>query len=175
VAVELGAGAVDHVRALPRPRLPGVRWSAETTWHVTLRFLGDLPTADPVVAALDAAALGPAVEGRLGPRTRRLNPDVLVVPAAGVDDLAGRVRAATAELGDPLGRKPFDGHLTLARRRRRGAPLPTGEAIDVSFPVEEVLLFSSTLGRSGPTHEVVHRWSLPRQTPPAEPGVRSDR
>ena len=175
VAVELGGRAVEHVRALPRRSIPGVRWSAERTWHVTLRFLGELPSTEPVEEALDAADLGLAVEARLGPRTRRLNPNVLVVPVTGVDDLAARVRVATADLGLPLGEKGFDAHLTIARRRRRGARLPAGEPIDAAFPVDEVVLFSSTLSRGGPTHEVVRRWPLRRETPASSAGVPSER
>ena len=175
VAVELDGGAIERVRALPRPSVPGVRWTAEPTWHVTLRFLGELPSVDPVEAALDAIDLGPTLQARLGPRTRRLNPNVLVVPVAGVDDLGARVRAATAELGEPLGPKPFDAHLTIARRRRRGARMPTGEPIDARFAVDEVVLFSSTLSRDGPTHEVVRRWPLQRGTPAPSTGVPSDR
>ncbi|HEU5083345.1 MAG TPA: RNA 2',3'-cyclic phosphodiesterase [Acidimicrobiales bacterium] len=175
VAVELGVGAIERVRALPRPSVPGVRWTAEPTWHVTLRFLGELPGAEPVQAALDGADLGSTLEARLGPRTRRLNPNVLVVPVTGVDDLAARVRAATAELGEPLGPKPFDAHLTIARRRRRGGRLPAGEPVDMAFPVDEVVLFSSTLSRDGPTHEVVHRWPLRREAAASGAGVPSDR
>lgn len=175
VAVELGGDAIERVRSLPRPSVPGVRWTAEPTWHVTLRFLGELPAADPVESALDAVDLGPVLHARLGPRTRRLNPNVLVVPATGVDDLAARVRTATAECGEPLGPKPFDAHLTLARRRRRGARLPTGEPIDAPFPVDEVVLFSSTLSRDGPTHEALRRWPLRREAPPPRTGLPSDR
>lgn len=175
VAVELGGGAIERVRALPRPSVPGVRWTAEPTWHVTLRFLGELPSAASVQVAIDATDLGPAVEARVGPRTRRLNPNVLVVPVTGVDDLAERVRAATAEVGEPLGPKPFDGHVTIARRRRRGARLPAGEPIDAAFTVGEVVLFSSTLSRDGPTHEAVHRWPLRRETGGSGAGVPSDR
>jgi RNA 2',3'-cyclic 3'-phosphodiesterase len=174
IAVEPGPAAIEAIRALPRPARDGVRWSHESTWHITLRFLGELPGAEPVVAALGGTDLGPAVDVRLGPRTRRLNPNVLVVPAVGLEDLAGRVRLATADLGLPLGDKPFDGHLTIARRRRRGARIPAGEPIDAAFRADEVILFSSTLAEAGPSHDILRRWVLPDETPPGSAGVPSN-
>lgn len=175
VAVEPGAEAIDAVRALPRPPIDGVRWADERMWHVTLRFLGELPDPGPVVSAIDAVDLGPPVYARLGARTRRLNPNVLVVPVGGLDDLAARVRAATADLGQPPDDRRFDGHLTIARRRRRGGKLPTGAPIDVAVRIDEVLLFSSRLSERGPAHEVVRRWPLRDGTAPPDPGVPSGR
>lgn len=160
IGVEPPRAAIEQIRALPRPIQPGVRWSDERTWHITLRFLGELPTSAPVVAALDGTDLGPPTEVRLGPRTRRLNANVLVLPAAGLDDLAERVRAATSDLGEPLGPKPFDGHLTIARRRRSHARLPAGDPVEASFVANEVVLFSSVLSKEGAQHEAVRRWRL---------------
>ena len=36
---------VDVLRALPRPDTPGVRWSTEDQWHVTVEFLGECDLA----------------------------------------------------------------------------------------------------------------------------------
>src|ERR1700687_4894876 len=41
----------DYVRTL-QPRLPGVRFVRSNTYHVTLKFLGELPTADAVCERL---------------------------------------------------------------------------------------------------------------------------
>ena len=38
-----------------RAKDDGLRWSTPDQWHVTLRFLGNMASADPVVAALEAA------------------------------------------------------------------------------------------------------------------------
>jgi RNA 2',3'-cyclic 3'-phosphodiesterase len=161
IAVAPPLHVIEQMRALPRPAQPGVRWTPERTWHITLRFLGELPEPDPLVAVLDCTDLGPSTEVHLGPRTRRLNANVLVVTATGLDDLAARVRAATSELGEPPGTKPFDGHLTIARRRRRShARLPAGDPVDACFVADEIILFSSVLSKEGAEHEAVARWRL---------------
>lgn len=161
IAITPPRHAIEQIRALPRPAQPGVRWTDERTWHITLRFLGELPEPEPVVAVLERTDLGPPIEVHLGPQTRQLNANVLVVPATGLEDLAERVRVATSELGEPLGTKPFDGHLTIARRRRRRhARLAAGDPVDACFVADEVILFSSVLSKEGAEHEAVARWRL---------------
>jgi len=145
---------------LPRPEEPGVRWVPAHQWHVTLRFVGDLDTADEaaLVAALDRLA-APAAEARLGPRVSRLGRSVVCLPVSGLDELAGAVRDATAGIGEAPDR-PFVGHLTLARLRDRAACGVSGTAVDLGFDVNEVVLVRSTLGPGGATHEPVHHLAL---------------
>ena len=50
VAVWPPADVVTRVAALPRPDVAGLRWTAPDHWHVTLRFLGSVPAAEPVAA-----------------------------------------------------------------------------------------------------------------------------
>lgn len=160
LAVEPSMEAVEALRALPRPEVEGLRWTREPTWHVTLRFLGELPDPRAVVAAVADRDLGPAVRARLGPATTWLSRKVLVVPVSGLEDLAERARTSTAGIGQPPEDRGFDGHLTLARRRRGGGEAPTSVPIDVDFEVGEVVLFSSTLSSAGAAHEALHRWAL---------------
>lgn len=175
IAVAPPLHAIEQIRALPRPAQPGVRWTHERTWHITLRFLGELPEPDPVVAVLERTDLGPPIDVHLGPQTSQLNANVLVVPATGLDDLAERVRAATSELGEPLERKPFHGHLTIARRRRRShARLPAGDPVDACFVADEVVLFSSVLSKEGAEHEAVGRWRLGNEQATADGGTSPD-
>jgi 2'-5' RNA ligase len=142
----------DLSRRLPRAAEPGVRWVPEEQWHVTLRFLGEA-AEDVAVAALGALHAAPAT-ATLGPRVSRLGRDVVCLPVVGLEDLAGAVRAVTSHVGEPPGR-PFVGHLTLARLRNRNACAITGTSIVLSYPVTEVVLVRSTLGREGATHEPV--------------------
>ena len=51
--------------ALPRAEEPGVRWVDPTTWHVTLRFLGEAEVDDVVRALLTAAYKALAADGVL--------------------------------------------------------------------------------------------------------------
>jgi 2'-5' RNA ligase len=147
---------VERLAAVPRPREPGVRWVPSERWHVTLRFLGD---ADPqeVSARLSGLAL-PAATAVLGPVVSRLGLDVVVVPVAGLDELAVVVGEATADLGVPPDPRPFAGHLTLARLRRRAACGVTGTPVSATFAVREVGLFDSTSGPDGLRYEVLARF-----------------
>jgi len=118
---------VEALRRLDRPARAGVRWTTQDQWHVTLRFLGQVAHEDvPALAhALQQVARRHRpVEVELGPRLERLNRHTLVVPVTGLEALAADVVAATAHLGAPPDDRPFHGHLTLARARRRAA-VPT--------------------------------------------------
>ncbi len=158
VAVWPPSGVVDALRPLVVPGEPGVRWVTPEQWHVTLRFLGD---ADPdeVATALRAAPL-PAAEAGLGPTVARLGRFVVVVPVAGLDDLAAAVIGATADLGQAPDPRGFTGHLTVARLKQRGACRVAGTPVRESFPVTEVVLVSSRTDAAGPTYQVLERFPL---------------
>lgn len=156
VAVAPPADALAVVAGLDRPDVPGVRWTTADQWHVTLRFLGEVEHPGPVAAALDGAPLVPTIAS-LGPRVATLGRGVLMVPVAGLDALAGAVVSATAGVGQPPGDRPFRGHITLARARR-GASVRglAGAAVAATFPVQDVRLMRSRLGRGGARYEDVH-------------------
>ena len=157
VAVWPPAHVVDAVTELV-PARPGLRRVPPHQLHVTLRFLGDADV-EALRVRLDGAALA-AATAELGPVTRRLGPNAIVVPVSGLDALAAVVRDATGDIGESAG--PFRGHLTLARLRRgtRGDDL-VGRPVGGSFDVDEVLLVDSTLGQRGPDYAVVGRWPAP--------------
>lgn len=144
---------LDRLEGLPRPAEPGVRYTRREQWHVTLRFLGQAEEAPALAALGDVVAEGATAE--LGPRLARLGRDVVVVPVAGLDELAGAVRRASAHVGRPPDPRPFAGHITIARLRRRGACGVAGAPIAGSFAVSEVALVRSTLRPEGPTYETV--------------------
>ncbi|NIR41602.1 MAG: RNA 2',3'-cyclic phosphodiesterase, partial [Actinobacteria bacterium] len=50
VAVWPPPSVVDLLARLPRREEPGVRWTTEAQWHVTLRFLGRADPADATAA-----------------------------------------------------------------------------------------------------------------------------
>jgi RNA 2',3'-cyclic 3'-phosphodiesterase len=156
VAVAPPANVLAMVAGLDRPEVPGVRWTTADQWHVTLRFLGEVEDPGPVAAALDGASLAPAT-ATVGPRVATLGRGVLMVPVAGLDALAGAVISATAGVGRPPEDRPFRGHLTLARARP-GASVRglAGAAVAATFPVDDVRLVRSRLGRGGARYEDVH-------------------
>lgn len=155
VAVWPTAEVVETLAALPRVGQHEVRWVPAENWHVTLRFFGEAEE-DELAERLAGGAF-PVALATYGPRVTRLG-DGVVVPVAGLADLAASVVAATADLGVPPGRRPFHGHLTLARLRRRDRSGLLGHAIDATMPVEEVTLVRSTLHPTGARYEVIRRW-----------------
>jgi len=152
----------------------GPRWTASARWHLTLLFLGAVPT--PVVPAL-VEGLAPAVAGtpsmtlrlagggRFGSQRR---PQVAWAGLEGdvgpLVELAGRLAAVARKLGLPVEDRPFRPHLTLGRWRP-GAPadgtLP--DRLDgyrgPDWPVTEVRLIESHLGPR-PTYDTVAAWPV---------------
>lgn len=157
----------DVLAAAPRAR--PVR---SGTWHVTLRFLGEVLRPEPVAATLDEACRGrPAmpcvVEGLCAfPEAKRARVAWAGVRAPGIEALAQAVQEATAAIGEPPERRPFVAHATLARLpqpadlrslvdRHRGTLLAQGT-------LDRVVLFRSRAGPGGSGHEPLHTVPLGR-------------
>ncbi len=132
VAVWPGPGLMGWLRSLDRPARPGVRWTTEAQWHVTLRFVGpvEAESAAALRGSLSEVAAGcPPVTARAGPRVEVLRAGIWVLPVGGLEALAGAVEGATASVGQPPPTRAFRGHVTLARTRRPGPgarPRPRG-------------------------------------------------
>lgn len=135
-----------------------MRWTARSQWHVTLRFLGEAEV-EPAVAALGTVDASPA-RAEVGPVVSRLGRSVVCLPVAGLDGVAAAVRKATASVGEPPDPRPFAGHITLARLRRRAACGVTGTRFSATFGVGEVELVRSTLTADGPEYVVEARRRL---------------
>jgi 2'-5' RNA ligase len=163
VAVRPPPEILDRLEALPRPAESGVRYTTREQWHITLRFLGDaevstaLEALDDLESVVAEAVLGPQVSRRGRPSS---DGGVVVVPVAGLDGLALDVVDATAAVGRPPEARPFAGHLTVARLRRRGACRVAGAPIAGVFRVDEVQLVVSELAPGGARHRVVGRRAL---------------
>ena len=162
VAVDLPDPIAEILRSLPTPARRGLRWTTPATWHVTLRFLGDVHDPKPLVEALSRIPAGldaDAVEARLGPATAWFpGGRVLHVPVTGLETLAGVVRDVTSRWR-PHDEPAFSGHVTLARFSGPG-PGPAdlaGTPVAARFVVSEVVLYASSLGSGRATHEVVLR------------------
>jgi 2'-5' RNA ligase len=162
VAVRPPPEVIDAIAALPRPERHGIRWSRADQWHVTLRFLGDVDDAQPVVDALASGLAGtPAASVHLGPATARLGRGVLMIPVEGLEGVAAAVLDATREVVPvPEGAFGFRGHLTLARCPRSVPRWALGAAIEARWTATEVELVSSRLGGGPPVHDVVARFDL---------------
>ncbi|GIU85457.1 MAG: RNA 2',3'-cyclic phosphodiesterase [Acidimicrobiales bacterium] len=157
VAVLLPEKVADLIEAIARPMVPGVRWTRRDQWHVTLRFLGKAEI-DEVQTALSGLQ-HERVLVRLGPRVERLGRHVVALPAEGLEALAARVSELTAHLGKPPERRPFMGHVTLARVKGGRLPL-VGTELSAEFVAEAVFLMRSRLSPAGAHYEPLQKIAL---------------
>src|SRR5947208_17196474 len=113
IAVWPSPDVVEVVASLPRPEVPGLRWTSPEQWHVTVRFLGRVDDVTSVVDALGRLAAEPG-EAAVGPATGRFGHRVLDVPVEGLGDVAAGGVGAPAGLGKPPEDRRFGGHPNLA-------------------------------------------------------------
>jgi RNA 2',3'-cyclic 3'-phosphodiesterase len=160
LAVWPTASVIERLRAVPTAFHPGVRWVPPENWHVTLRFFGDAEPA--AVTARLAGRLGslPSATAVFGPAVQRLGRRAFVVPVGGLEELASAVGVATADVGAPVGRRPFNGHLTLARLRRGTVADVPAVSIAAAQRVTDVVLVQSDLTPVGATYRVIGRWAM---------------
>lgn len=175
-AVDLDAAARSAAALLVQELRDGpggdaVRWVRSEGLHVTLRFLGDVESAQvpPLARQVEAcvAPLAPFVltlgRASLFPSPRRPRVVALeLAPPEPLAELAAAVERGVVEAGfEPEGR-PFRAHLTLGRVRGRKAPATRGLAVPegTRCPVAEVVLFRSELGRGGSKYTPLERMKL---------------
>lgn len=162
VAVWPSAEVVATLRGLPRPVVPKLRWTTEDQWHVTLRFLGDVPE-EAGRAVLAEVRFGSRPRAVMGPEVGRSGDQLVHVPVAGLEALAAAVEEAAVAVGGPPAARRFWGHLTLGRANRRRADLRrlAGTPVDGAWDVGEVTLVASALHPQGARYSVVARVPLP--------------
>lgn len=145
------------------------RWVKESQFHITLKFLGDVRSADVpalVESVLEKVRSLPAFEVTLrgvGAFPDGRTPQVLWAALAGASErlfrLAGHIEEGCALLGFPRSERPFHPHVTLGRLRPGDAPPGWKRTADnlASTPlgpdrVSRVVLYRSRLAPSGPTY-----------------------
>jgi len=182
LAIPPDPGWVESARALTgrlRPELPEASWTRPESWHLTLRFLGELSRdrlasfgsavgyAAGRLAAAKLVASGPLVFPPRGP-ARVLS--VGFEANAGAEALAARAGAAESAAqaaGLAPERRPFHPHVTLARLRR----VWPAEALERfrstakawTFPVwtaRSCVLYESRLRPEGAVHSPIAEWGL---------------
>jgi 2'-5' RNA ligase len=177
-AVEIAAAArqaAARVAALLReaPGGDGVRWVRPESYHLTLRFLGEIEASLVRELAVRAAAeVAPlhAFEARLDgvcalPSPRRPHVIVLgLVPQAPFAELAAALERAARGVGLAAEERRFKAHLTLGRVANRRVPSLDAVAAPESIPflVSELVLFRSVLGPGGSTYTPLERIALGR-------------
>jgi len=168
------AGVIDDLRGAGA----AVKWVEPGNLHVTLKFLGDVDAGAihhvgraVEQAVADAAPFEFEVRGAGAfPDTRRPRTVWLGIGGGGHEIVAlnARIEPPLKKLGFPKETRRFQPHLTIGRVRRGGPGVAElGQRIaargDLALGrthVAEVIVFSSRLGRSGPTYEALARAPL---------------
>ncbi|MGI9412174.1 MAG: RNA 2',3'-cyclic phosphodiesterase [Hyphomicrobiales bacterium] len=161
-ALEIPHDVADELEVM-RGGIEGARWIDKASYHVTLRFVGDV---EPMVAADLSRALGElrgwAFEaaltgiGSFGSRTPR-SIWAGVRRNAALEELHADQESACRRLGLAPETRKFTPHVTLARLRNgRGASAEVQNYIahhnlyeSRPFPVEHFVLLSSRPSRGG--------------------------
>ena len=189
LAIPPDAGWSESARALVariRPALPDASWTRPESWHLTLRFLGEI---SPGVVSRFASAIAAGLE-RLGAGMLSTEGAVVFPPRGparvlGVEfaedgehgvvaEIARRAEDAARGLDLAPERRPFRPHVTFARLRR---PWP-GEAVAryraeadgwefPVWPVRSCVLYESRLAPEGAIHTPVASWALAASGQPA--------
>ena len=153
--------------------LPGARWVAPETLHVTLRFVGEVGRGE--AEDLDAALSGiyaPAFElafdslGTFGNDRAQRALWVGVTANPALDHLRDKVESATVRSGFEAERRKFKPHVTLARLKgipveRLSDYLAANSSIAIPpFQVGAFTLFRSHLGDEGARYEALAEYPL---------------
>jgi 2'-5' RNA ligase len=152
-----------------------IRWTSPLQFHLTLRFLGFIPSSDverlitiidSVTSTLHSFELrydGPGCFPRV--KSPRVIWAGLKTESSQLDELYQRLINATKEIGEPPEDRPFKPHLTLARVKnleKKSIPL-LEQALGSSdfrnpgaWVVDQVALMQSRLSPKGATYETIH-------------------
>ena len=169
----------EVIEGLRQKSGPDVRWIRPEGVHVTLKFLGEVPTKKlpAVKLAIQEAVVGHSpfeLEfSTIGTFGGREGLRIMWVGIAGdvlrLEALVRAVNAALAVVGFEPERPPFRRHLTLARvrdevptRRRAEIEVAVGKqgVPQVSWRTAQVSLMRSRLSTSGATYEVLATFPL---------------
>lgn len=159
--------------------LPPASWTRRESWHLTLKFLGEItPAAAEAFTAEAERAAEAAQQGELLPggglafptrgRARVLAIGFAPSPTVSMlETLARAAESAARRIGVPPEDRAFHPHVTLARLRR---PWP-GKAVErflgdagawklPPWPVRSCVLFESRLEPAGAVHTALHTFAF---------------
>lgn len=192
LAVPADAGWVASASALlarVRPGAPPASWTRPESWHVTLKFLGEI-SPEPVerfaravgeaVAKASAGTLSPGgsllLPSPARPRVLGVGFDAASSALPALAELAAAAELASRRLGGAPESRAFRPHVTFARVRQpwpREAIESYRRAVDAwnpePWPVRGCVLFESRLAPSGAVHTPLAEFAMA----PASPEVRA--
>lgn len=153
--------------------VPGAKWLAPETFHLTLRFIGNVDGRlyGDIVDGLGHVRQGGfavrlAGVGQFGQKRQAELLWAGVEPSADLARLAQKVETALQCQGIEAERRKFHPHVTLARLKhtpamRVGAFLAAHSLYrSEPIPVSAFVLYSSHLGRAGAIHQVEASYPL---------------
>lgn len=160
VGLELPPETRQRLALLAGAGIPGARWVPPANYHLTLRFIGEVPghvaeEIDLALAALRAPGFALELAG-LGTFARSGRDTALWAGVArnpALEHLAAKVETAMQRIGLPPERRRFAPHVTLARLDN-AVPEKLAAFVQAhnlfraaSFDVAHFTLFSSRLGK----------------------------
>ncbi len=168
-------GAVRDTLAGLERGIPGARWIDADNYHVTLRFIGEVPEdrAEDIDTALAAVqgppfALSLAGVGHFGKLRRARSVWAGVEPGEALSRLQARIESCIVRAGQPPEQRRFKPHVTLARLSgETGHHLANflaehGDFRAPPFEVAAFHLYESRLTRHGAMYRALRRYALDR-------------
>lgn len=156
VRAALAAVSRQHARGNGRPVVP-------ENLHITLAFVGGVTAAQRAcMQAAAASVMAPRFAvtlDRLGfwPRPKILWAGAGVMPP-GLTELVTALNSALIPCGYQPGTRPFQVHVTLARKARR--PPEVKQIPAIAWPAVAFCLVESVTGEHGSEYRVMGRWPL---------------
>ena len=171
LALELNAQAKNELSRLSHEIHSSCHGSfyGQELYHLTLAFLGEITTEEAqslVLVLEDELSRVPAFDLKLCRLGYFAQPESATVFCSTakepkLDELAQLIYKAAWDCGIDFDAKKFRAHVTLGRRVDiRGIRLDSLSVTPVSFKVDAVCLYKSTLHRTGPTYEVLQRLKM---------------
>jgi len=164
-----------EIRQKWEPRFSSrLKWTRPENWHLTLKFLGDQDpeNLDEIRRAMDSLRFSPlslqaggggyfSARGKINVAWAGMSGDV-----DGLRFIASHLDREFSRIGIPAEKRAFKPHLTLFRVKYFKKDDPWTEFRDYlqgrvwpGFDCPGIFLWQSTLTRSGPVYEQVHRVS----------------
>ncbi|MDJ0896372.1 MAG: RNA 2',3'-cyclic phosphodiesterase [Alphaproteobacteria bacterium] len=153
--------------------LPGARWVSPENFHVTLRFIGEVPTPsaeeiDAELARIRVPAFTLSLRG-IGHFGKENNARTLYADMPGCEPLSrlqAKVDGAVARCGHGREARKFHPHVTLARLRGTSGPdlrefeATYGAFKTESWPADRFILYRSLMGKGGSVYEELAEYPL---------------
>jgi 2'-5' RNA ligase len=193
-APEAVRGQAAGIQAALRRRaeLSGIRWLKPDSFHITLKFLGDVPVEDipyiaqqlsivsqgcrPTQIRLDRLGVFPNAKR---PRVLWWGSDPEAVPAE-FRAVHFHVQEALHLLGFEKEDRPFHPHLTLGRIRDNADPgrvtevlRETESGLEADFPIRRIELMESRLHPQGAIYETLAEVAIEEKTGGGGEGERA--